>query len=276
MARSQKTKVIEWIFQQRYDAETGIISHALVTFEDIKAGIDATGAKLDKDNPPNFWKDITRSNPENHWPKSVLAAGYTGADAIGEGGKASFLFVKVPPGQTTAFRAGLEPPVELVERPHIVQSLSMPLAMKALGRKDENWLAQVANRLFVVETHFAVFSPRDVAEVSFLQTGVKMRRGEVDAAYSLSDVEGKTWLVSCEAKGRREKIHEPQLLRAAKQLAATEAAESAEGVIPFGIKIIEKSLLHTVEFEPIEESHEDLVIASEGVIRLAPAVRGVE
>ena len=43
-----------------------------------------------------------------------------------------------------------------------LQSLSMPRTMKALGRPSENWQAQVANRLNVVTSFFALCSPRNV------------------------------------------------------------------------------------------------------------------
>jgi len=66
----------------------------------------------------------------------------------------------------------------------------MRLDMKALGRRDENWLAQVSARLGVVEAHFARYSQRKVEEISFLQTGLKLGRGEVDSAYSLVDDAG--------------------------------------------------------------------------------------
>jgi len=48
--------------------------------------------------------------------------------------------------------------------------------MKALGRRDENWLAQVSARLGVVEAHFARYSQRKVEEISFLHR-LKLGRG---------------------------------------------------------------------------------------------------
>lgn len=279
MAKSAKTEVIEWIFfnLMGYDPTTGQLDRDVVNFQDVTEGIRTTGAELRMNNPANFWKDLTRGpNAEANWPSSVREARYTGADAIGAGDQACFRFVSLPPGQTTAFLERLVPTDELIQAAHSIQSLSMPLATKALGRTDENWLAQVGSRLGVVETHFAIFSTRSVSEVSFLQTGVKMREGEVDVAYRLLDDLGKTWLLAAEAKGRRERIHEPQVLRAAVQLARTDAAQGTAGVIPFAIKIIGRSLLQTVEFEPVGPESQELIVAAQGAVRLIPPVRGIE
>lgn len=275
--RSQKTQVIEWLFFNRtgFDASSGTIPRTIMTFQDVVEGIKATGASLETNNPANFWKDITRKNPNTYWPKTVLASGYTGKDAIGGGSKACFEFVPLPEGQSTAFPVGLEPPAELFGRIQQVQSLSMPMATKALGRRDENWLAQVAARLAIVETHFAVFSSSNIAEATFLQTGVKMKLGEVDSAYSLTGADKRTWLLSVEAKGRQESIHEPQVLRAARALSASPAAKDVAGVIPFAIKIVGDSLIYTAEFEPLSSDQDDLNLLSEGLIELTPVVKGI-
>ncbi|WP_143278516.1 hypothetical protein [Blastococcus haudaquaticus] len=280
MARmaSEKTQVIEYLFRQRYNTETGTIDadKAVVFFDDITVAIDETGADLSKNNPANFWKDLTRKNPELSWPSFVLAIGWTGEDAIGAGNKASFRFVPLPPGQTTAFKKAMEPSDSALERAVTVQSLSIPVATKALGRSDENWVAQVAQRLAVVETHFAVFSARSVVEVNFLQTGIKLRGGEVDAAYSLTDFDGALWLVSVEVKSRSEQLWPAQVRRAALALQATSAAtEMGARVIPFGVKIVDTSKIWTVEFEPAETEEEQLEVASEGIIELKPSVPGV-
>jgi hypothetical protein len=154
----------------------------------------------------------------------------------------------------------------------------MPQAMKALGRRDENWLAQVSARLAVVETFFALFSHRDVREVSFLQTGVKLRRGEVDAAFSITCADGR-WLVSGEAKGRGEPLHGPQIARAAFHLQESAAKkpelQDVRGVVPLGLKIVGPSEIWVVEFEPVETADSALVVASQGVMELVPPVAGI-
>jgi hypothetical protein len=152
----------------------------------------------------------------------------------------------------------------------------MPVATKALGRRDENWLAQVSARLAVIETHFAIFSSLQIREVTFLQTGLKMRSGEVDIAYRLIDHTDQAWLLSVEAKGRRENIHTPQVLRAAQALAGTEAAAQVVGIIPFALKVIDASTLYTVEFDPLTSGATTLRLAAEGVMRLVPEVPGID
>ena len=275
--KSNKTKVIERIFRKRFNRADGTLSDPVVTLTDLEAAIRPSD-RLSKGNVANFWKDLTRHDVSQHWPASVLKAGYIGEDAIGEAKRAAFKFVPIEAavatvGDAISFEASRVPVRD-------VQSLSMPVATKALGRADENWLAQVAARLSVVETHFALFSSRQVQQVDFLQTGVRLRTGEADVVYSLLDDAGETWLVCAEAKGMNESLHLPQIRRAAAALYASYISKkkvNAAGVIPFGIKVAGTSLIHTVEFEPITGgAREDaLVLASEGAVRLVPAVTGV-
>jgi hypothetical protein len=273
--QSAKTIVIEHLFQKRYDPATGTVEPAVVTFDDLALAIAETNANLSTRNLANFWKDIVRVDPEPYWPATVLEKGFTGDDAIGLGDQASFRFLPLPAGQATAFPRPLSPSPQAWERIVDVQSLSMPVATKALGRADENWVTQVAVRLGVVETHFARFSQREVAEITFLQTGVKLRQGEVDAAYSLDDPDGNTWLVSAEVKKANEGLWPAQVSRAALALATSHAGESAVGVIPFALKLVGPSELWTIEFEPVTDASSSLRIASEGIVRLTPAVRGL-
>lgn len=275
MSRSRKTPVIKWLFEQRFDATTGELSDPVVTFDDIREGIHATQAPLSTSNPANFWKDLVRKPGSllRAWPPEVLDAGYYGTDAIGDADQASFKFVPADEVDLYADTVTFDPDNVPVAS---VQSLSMPLAMKALGRQDENWLAQVTARLAVIETHFALFSPRAVDEVDFLQTGVKLGRGEVDVAYSVHEQGGSTWLVAIEAKGRGEMVHLPQLLRASKAMLASYGKKvEAAGVIPFAIKIVGDSLIHTMEFEPITGPEDALELSCQAAIQLEPPVPGV-
>ena len=228
--------------------------------DDIADGIAKTGANLKTSNPANFWKDLTRSGAKGlnrNWPKSVFEQGYAGGDAIGQGDRAVFTFVLLEKGQTDAF-------VDAVAFPDYIpvmrlQSLSMPQAMKALGRPGENWHAQIADRLNVVSSFFALCSPRStsVREVNFLQTGIKMKDGETDAAFSLQAHDGQ-WLVSAEVKGKTEQFHLPQIARAAHALKTTVKNSNSStlkdivGVIPLGIKVVGNSKLWVVEFAPVE------------------------
>ncbi|PWB97131.1 hypothetical protein [Homoserinimonas hongtaonis] len=278
MAPSKKTAVIEWVFNNKYDAASGELSDEVVTFDQLEEAIVAAGNGLKTTNPANFWKDITRHDPNRSWPSSVFEKGYTGSDAIGVADRACFKFVKAPAGQVTPFVNQLAFDRERVAT-HVVQSLSMPLAMKALGRSGENWIAQVAAQLGVIETFLAVFSPREALEVSFLQTGVKMRNGEVDAAFSVTDEVGQ-WLIAAEAKGRSENLHEAQIARAAHQLNEdvrnrAGSLEHVLGVIPFAMKVVGRSEIWVVEFAPVESADSALTIVAEGIVKLEPAVAGI-
>lgn len=217
---SLKTQVIEWIFLNlKFDSATGTLLDPVVTMDDIDRGIVATGVSLSRGNLANFWKDLTRDGApglNRTWPSAVFQLGYRGEDAIGLADRAVFRFTPVPAGQTEPFVDDLPfndqlPVVQL-------QSLSMPQAMKALGRSGENWHAQVVDRLNVVASFFALCSPRNVPpraveEVNFLQTGIKMRGGETDAAFRLLADDGQ-WLVSAEVKGKSEQFHLSQIARA--------------------------------------------------------------
>lgn len=280
---SQKTQVIEWIFQNlKYDATTRTVIDPIVTMDDITVGIAETGADLQTSNLANFWKDLTRTGAKGlnrNWPGSVFERGYAGGDAIGQVDRAVFMFVLIEAGQAEPFVDAVTFSDQIpVMR---LQSLSMPQAMKALGRPGENWHAQVADRLNVVSSFFALRSPRNVLEVNFLQTGIKMKDGETDAAFSLLADNGQ-WLVSAEVKGKTEQFHLPQIARAAYALETTaKSAKSSTltdvvGVIPLGIKVVGKSQLWVVEFAPVEGADTPLTKVAEGVFELVPHVPGID
>lgn len=283
--KSGKTPIIEWLFfNRKYDSATKTLIEPVVTFDDIRDAV--VKMKLSTaPNIPNFWKDLTRRGAKGinaHWPQSVFAAGFTGADAIGTKSGACFMFEPVPKGQTTPAVDSVVFSSTLPTRQ--LQSLSMPQTMKALGRPGENWHAQVADRLNVVSSFFALCSPRNVPprsvhEVNFLQTGVKMQRGETDAAFSLIADDGN-WLVSAEVKGRREEFNLPQIARAAVALEAAAKKSSklgaVRGVIPVGIKVVGRSKLWVVEFDPVAAAGSPLTKVAEGVFELVPHVPGIE
>lgn len=272
---SLKTVVIEHIFNTRHDPATNGVANPIVVFNDIRDAITATGVNLSTSNLANFWKDLIRHGTLNqNWPASVFQRGWTGDDGIGVAPQASFRFVPVPPGQTTPFPPPLTPAPELLADPVPVQSLSLPVASKALGRSDETWIAQVAQRLLVVENHFVRASQLAVAEISFLQTGIKLTEGEVDAAYRLLLDDGTQWLLAAEVKSRREQLWIPQVLRAARALALTPIAAQVGGVIPFAVKVVGANLVHTVEFVP-NLAGPTLTITAQSVFRLVPPVQGI-
>jgi hypothetical protein len=276
---SQKTAVIEYLFFEvkRY-VQGHDLTDSVVTFDDIYRAIQETGANLKTNNLPNFWKDLTRTNPGALWPRRVLDAGYYGVDAIGDADGASFRFEKVPDGVADPYADLIVPSEDALACEIVLESVSMPIAMKSLGRTDENWLTQVGVRLRVIETHFALRSPSGASEISFLQTGVKLGDAEVDAAYSLVDNHDDTWLLAVEAKGRRERVHVSQVLRAAKELLryATAGNWNVRGVIPMALKTMGASRLHVVEFFPDSGDGSSGEVLADSVVVLRPPVTGVE
>lgn len=84
--------------------------------------------------------------------------------------------------------------------------------------------------------------------MNFLQTGIKMKDGETDAAFSLLADDGQ-WLVS---------------------------AEDVVGVIPLGIKVVGRSKLWVVEFAPVDTPITPLAKVAEGVFELVPHVPGID
>lgn len=284
---SKKTAVIEHLFYETkgYTPQGGLVD-PVVTLDEVVAAIEATNEALlaegknplSRRNPANFWKDLTRNNLRGNFPQRVVADGYAASDAIGDSEGACFRFFEIPEGVEDPFDAEVVPTQEATDNTIFLESLSMPLAMKALGRSDENWLAQVAARLRILETHFAARSEFDAAEMTFLQTGIKMGQSEVDAAYSLVDGDGEQWLLAVEAKGRRDKIHVPQVLRSASGLLtqARQRGQNVKGVIPMAIKVIEKSRVHVVEFDPETDDGSEGTIVSDSVIELQPYVSGIE
>ena len=281
---SAKTAVIEHLFYVTKGFTPGItLVDPVVRSPEIAAAIRATnpawlaqgGRALSTDNIANFWKDIIRGNPNGYWPARVLGDGFTADDAIGLGRGAKFVFTPLPPGQNVAF-VDVHSSAAAGANRILLESVSMPLATKALGRADENWLAQVGVRLRVIESHFALRSPTAVDEVTFLQTGVKLNLGEVDAAYSLADG-ADTWLVAVEAKSRRERIHVPQIQRAAAQLLldAQVRRQQIAGVIPMAVKVLGPSELHVVEFDPDLGPGSNGTVVVDSLVELRPRVTGI-
>ena len=177
--------------------------------------------------------------------------------------------------------------------PHVIQSLSLPLASKALGRRDESWLVQVAVMLNVLEHHFSRCSALDVKELVHLQTGVKLSNSEVDGLFrAIVEESGERThvLVTCEAKQQGERILEHQVVdqigaaykSVKKSVPEEELAISL--IVPVAIKAIPpEGDIYVVEFHPWtpveaeaeESAMKDLTVASEGLYRLRPPVPGV-
>lgn len=200
---SQKPIVFSYLFQHRYDADTGEFTASTVTQDEIQDAIIALradeGVSLRVGNPANFMKDFLRSwSRSTLWPAEIGDAGYTARQAYGHG--AVFDFVPYLPGQTEAFPYEYDLPANAPR--HRIESVSLPSAARALGRGDESWLIQVAVNQRVLATHFALYSDLDVVDLFHLQNAMK-GTPEIDAVFLLTFRQGgqvRKALVTLEAK----------------------------------------------------------------------------
>lgn len=290
---SQKTEIIETIFFSRFDPASGELANPLVTIKQLGEAIRASNEKhpelkdLSSDNPANFVKDLIRkrTSANRNWPKSVLDAGYTGRQVTGDGRALEFL--AVAPGQVEAF-----PAPDFANPPngtpiHVIESVSLPLASRRLGRSDEPWMIQVVTKLRVIETHFSLVSSHAIKQLDLLQLNVKLRKSEIDAIFlaheesSGEPTNEPTYdevIVTCEAKSASEDLVETQIIAQAK--AAFEKLRITQNrVIPIAVKCIPPSTLYVIEFEALErESYKEvdgLVVAGQSLFRLEPPVPGI-
>ncbi len=280
MAISNKTKLIEAIFDERYDDRTETLENDVVTFDDIKAAMKTTGSTLSDANLANCFKDIVRSpNRNSHFPGSVFERGYTGEQYIGSIERGCFRFVPVADGQTAPF-AERAPDPGLFDNVQEIQSVSLNLQSRRLGRRDESWLTQVVVNMNVVSTHLALHSAHDLVAVQLLQTNMKLRKAEIDALLLGAVGSGKPGetadiLICCEMKHRREMLEEEQILRGA-QAGQAEAAKKlgiAEvAVIPMAVKALDDGLLWVIEYA---SDFPPLASVNECLYRLNPPVPGI-
>jgi hypothetical protein len=275
MARSEKTAIIEAIFNERYDPQSGTLSDPVVRLDDLRR-YKQTG------NLYAFFKDIVRKTASANriWPESVLRRGYTGVQEVGQ--ESPFRFIPLPPAQTVAFRTG----ATLVPNPgtprHRIESASLPLASRQLGRSDEPWLIQVAVRLRVIETHLALASPRKIVSVDHLQMSVKLNKSEVDALFLATEHQAdgtqRELLISCEAKSLRDDIVEEQVIRQVQALARQRTLRQAF-ILPTAIKAVAPSELFFIEFDLVAKAAaaaiKSLVPVSSALYKLVPPVPGI-
>ena len=283
---SYKTDVIKQIFEAKLDPVSGKLRETIVTLDEVSAAITAYNSKWGSDhstkNPANFFKDFIRSRKAGNanWPKSVLDAGYTGRQ-LTEGGSC-FEFAPLANGQTEAF-----PPVDFAQ-PSIktpryqIESVSLPLASRRLGRKDEPWMIQVIARLRIVETHFSLSSTRDIKQLDLLQLNVKLSGTEIDALFLAQEETGieqyEEVIVTCEAKVGRDDILEDQILKQAKAPFKMKKI-SQNRVIPLAVKCVGPSTIFVVEFNELtRDGHEgvkSLTVAAESLFEIKPPVPGI-
>jgi hypothetical protein len=282
MPRSQKPQVIERIYERLLDPVTGRLIRSIVTNEDVAKAIvwcnQHHGTSLSDKNPANFMKDIIRgAGASGMWPQSLHDKRIGARQVTGDGNV--FEFVSYEEGQTEpfpqlfAYRQGIPE--------HELQSISMPLASKALGRNDETYLIQVAIKLALVETHFALFSDLKVIEMNHLQIGIKLRLTEVDSMYAavyLDDAgKEKQLVVTVEAKKRGQRILADQIVRQV-NAAFSETPQTVGLVVPLALVSVGGGI-YVAEFVPTRRSEsgelESLTLAKEVLYKLEPPVKGI-
>lgn len=289
---SDKIPVIERIWDVLESEGEG---RKTVYFRDVLLAIEYCNAQDGKDrsvkNPANFMKDLIRKDSASeNWPLPLAARRIGGRQRVGE--ERVFEFRPYDADQTEPF-PNLhmpKPDTPIVK----LQSLSLPLASKVLGRRDESWLVQTAVGLNVLEHHLSRYSQHDVKELVHLQTGVKLgNNSEVDGLFrAIIEIGGRRThvLITCEAKQQGQRILEHQVVE---QISAAyrsvkdsvpEEELAVSLILPIAIKAIPpEGDIYVVEFEawtPDEALAEecavkDLLVASEGVYRLCPPVPGI-
>ena len=172
----------------------------------------------------------------------------------------------------------------LATQTHRIQSSSMSLASRRLGRSDEAWLIQVLVKLNVIETHLSVASKREIIQVDLLQTNLKQSRAEIDALFLAVEQDGgegagpREVLVTCEAKGIRDDILEDQMVAQVKAVFKMKSITQTT-IIPLAAKAVGPSTVYIVQFAPIDQSKvsdlESLTLESEALYELVPAVPGI-
>jgi hypothetical protein len=283
---SKKTVVVDHLWDV-LKAE----GRTVATFGDVRQAInycnEKFGNSLKADNPANFMKDLLRGgNASKNWPTRLANLRITGRQVTGE--ERIFEFIEFRDEQTEPFPNPFEPTGS--ENEYVVQSVSLPLTTKKLGRHDEAWLIQVVINLRILETHFATASTQKLLELTHLQTNVKLNRAEIDGLFLavLTDGDGRTFnaLVTCEAKQHKDPILGDQIVQ---QVASAYASVSGldmsiESIIPIAIKSMKGlSSVYVAEFEPWtredaladEAERKDLVVACAAVYRLQPPVPGI-
>ena len=289
MPGSKKTLIIEALFDERWQGPGKLLANPIVTLADAQRAIRAYNRKnpsktLSTRNPANFFKDFIRKrrSANINWPQSVFERGFSARQTTGAG--LCFEFVLLTSGQTEPFQgAGIQPGPRAPA--HKIQSTSMPIASRRLGRRDEAWLIQVLVKLHVIETHLALHYRAPIQQIDLLQTNVKLGRAEVDALYlglelpsSDKPTSPREILITCEAKGRGDDILPDQILSQV-NAAFRMRGMNQDHVLPLAAKAIAPSKVHVVQFASVARADlaqlETLAIESEAVYELVPPVPGV-
>ncbi len=280
MPRSQKPEVIERIYDRLVDHATGRLTRSVVSNGDVVEAIlwcnQHRGTALSEKNPANFIKDVIRGpGASGMWPQRLHDLRIGGRQITGDGNV--FEFVPYAEGQTEAFPQLFGYHEGVPE--HELQSVSMPLASKALGRDDETYLIQVAIKLGLIETHFALYSKLEVVELNHLQIGIKLRLTEVDSMYAATYIDGKKekrqLVITVEAKKRRQRILPDQIVR---QVKAAFKGTQVDLVVPVAL-VSANGGIYVAEFKAIRREDsaklEELELATEVLYKLKPPVKGI-
>lgn len=283
---SYKPSIIETIFKDRFDPVTRKLSEPIVMLEDVAEEIrrynkiHTTGHS--SRNPANFFKDFirNRSAANNNWPKFVFENGYTGRQLTTSG--ACFEFLPITIGQEEPFPSiSFAQPNEQTPK-YQIESVSLPLASRRLGRKDETWMIQVISRLRIVEAHFSLSSVRSIKQLDLLQIGVKLKGTEIDAIYlaheEIAPDVFEEVIVTCEAKVGRDDILEDQIIKQAKAPFQMKQIKQNR-VIPLAVKCVQPSTIFVVEFDALTrdnfEDTEGLTVSSQSLFEIKPPVPGI-
>lgn len=280
MPKSQKPVVIERIYQQLLKKDGSGLQRTVVTNDDVVEAINwcrkNVGSSLSANNPANFLKDVIRGrNASAMWPASLKKARIGARQVTGDG--RVFEFWPYLEGQSQPFpdRFGYHAAVER----HRIQSVSMPMASKELGRDDETYLIQVAVKLNVVETHFALYSPINVIELNHLQIGIKLRLCEVDSLFAATYLDGERkahrLVITAEAKKKNQRILEEQVMQ---QVRAAFQETSVNLVVPIALTAVAGGI-YLAEFKAVKRdelnSFDELTMETERLYELLPAVQGI-
>jgi hypothetical protein len=283
---SKKTKVVEYLYEKlREEGRT------VAYFNDVSSAIrycnENFGLSLSDNNPANFMKDLLRGlNASKNWPEYLKKKRITGKQVTGDG--RIFEFISFSKGQTEPFPNPFEATGE--ENEVIVESLSLPLVTKSLGRNDESWLVQVAVWLRVLENHFARSNEHALRELSHLQNGIKLSNSEIDALFLAIEEspsgQRENVLLTCEAKQTKDPILGDQIVR--QVCSAFKSVKNLDlkitKIIPIALKAVGgKGAIYVAEFEAwsadealaAEAVRKELMLARRAMYRLVPPVPGI-
>jgi hypothetical protein len=282
---SNKSKVVEILFLERWNPETGELRNSVINFDQVQEAIRQFNDRykpkklLSVGNPANFLKDFIRKKRSGNanWPELAKRARYTARQLTGN--RRCFEFIPMPEGQNEPFPLDLVPqPDELTKRVE-VQSVNLPLESRKLGRTDEPWLIQVMVRLRVIESHLALIATNKIVQLVHLQNNVKLSSSEVDALFLGTEQNGETReiLITLEAKGRNDDILEDQILQQVRSV--FRAVRDHDEILPMAAKAIAPSEIYLIEFERVRrdeiDAKERLKCVSRAIYVLKPHVPGV-